>query len=161
NSTAVLENLWMGGHLNIYDNARVDVTNLVINADLDLYPVSDGTRLFNIAGGTLAIPAGMGEAITNWIGRGIFRAYGQRYATNALSITGTATNTIVTVPALGGAIERIYLGPVPELIAVEFHQMDLLADFPGFSGAVVNGVSPGVSPANLPGTPAFQSSNPN
>lgn len=161
NSTAVLENLWMGGHLNIYDNARVDVTNLVINADLDLYPVSDGTRLFNIAGGTLAIPAGMGEAITNWIGRGIFRAYGQRYATNAFTITSTDTNTIVTVPALGGAIERIYLGPVPELIAGEFHQMDLLADFPGFSGAVVNGVSPGVSPANLPGTPAFQSSNPN
>ena len=139
--------LWSGGHVNIYDNAT-----FLINAYVNLnngQANNDGTTDFVLGGGTLTLPEGFNNStVTNWITRGILRAYRKGYDTNDLNITDNGTNTIVTPVPLGGALQRVYFLPlVQSTVNVgDFQQATLVGDYPSVSGVLLSSSELGLSP---------------
>ena len=103
--------LWCGGHINIYDSSTF-LINGYVNFD-NGQANNDGTTVLNVGGGTLILPLGFNvSSVTNWIQRGILRAYGKGYDTNDLVVSDNGTNTIVTAIPLGGALQRVYFQPL-------------------------------------------------
>jgi len=157
--------LWLGGHLNIYDNASL-LVNGYVNMDT-AYAQSDGTRSLVLGGGTLTLPensinAGNSGSVTNWIQRGILRAYGKGYDTNDLVISDNGTNTIVTPVPLGGALQRVYFQPLllTNVNVGAFQQVTLAGDYPSVGGVLLSSSEPGLSPGSF-SHPIYASSNPN
>jgi Concanavalin A-like lectin/glucanases superfamily/Bacterial Ig-like domain (group 2) len=157
--------LWLGGHLNIYDNASFYV-NGYVNMD-NAHAQSDGTRAIIIGGGQLTLPensinGGNSGSVASWITRGILRAYGKGYDTNDLVITDDGTNTHVTVIPLGGTLQRVYFQPLPltNLEVRSYEQATLVGDYPSVSGVLLSSSEPGLSPTSFP-HPLYTSSNPN
>jgi hypothetical protein len=152
--------LWSGGHINIYDNAT-----FLINGYVNLnngQANNDGTTDFVLGGGTLMLPEGFkNTTVTNWITRGILRAYGKGYDTNDLAISDNGTNTIVTPVPLGGALQRVYFQPLLQTTVnvSDFQQATLVGDYPSVSGVLLSSSEPGLSPGSFP-QPAYTSSNP-
>jgi hypothetical protein len=162
--------LWLGGHLNIYDNASF-LVNGYINADFNAHQ-NDGTRAIVIGGGTLILPEGYTNGsntsydggpgdIHGFIARGIVRAYGKGFDTNDLIISDNGTNTIVTPVPLGGSLQRVYFQPLSRatLGVGSMEQATLAGDYPSVSGVLLSSSEPGLDPATFP-TPAYTSSNP-
>jgi hypothetical protein len=153
--------LWSGGHINIYDNA-----SFLVNGYVNLnngQANNDGTTDFVVGGGTLTLPEGFNTStVTNWITRGILRAYGKGYDTNELIVTDNGTNTIVTVPPLGGTLQRVYFEPLirPSVTVGTFQQATLVGDYPSVGGVLLSSYEPGVDPATF-AAPVYSSSNPN
>lgn len=157
--------LWLGGHLNIYDNAGFYV-NGYVNME-NIGACNDGTRSIVVGGGTLTLPentvnAGNSGSVSNWITRGILRAYGKGYDTNDLQISDNGTNTLVTPVALGGALQRVYFQPLSlsNVSVGTFQQATLVGDFPSVGGVLLSSSEPGIDPASFP-APTYASSNPN
>ncbi len=163
--------LWLGGHLNLYDQAQF-LVNGYINMDFTPHQ-TDGTRSMNVAGGTLKLPEGYINGanaayngtpgnVYDFIARGIVRAYGKGEDTNDLIITDDGTNTMVTPVPLGGALQQVYFQPLARAnIAVgTFEQVTLVGDYPSVTGVVLSSSEPGLSPTAFP-SPTYHSSNPN
>src|SRR5277367_4230556 len=129
--------LWSGGHINIYDNST-----FLINGYVNLnngQANNDGTTDFVVGGGTLMLPEGFNVSnVTNWITRGILRAYGKGYDTNDLVISDNGTNTFVTAVPLGGALQRVYFQPLslPSITVGTFEQATLVGDYPSVSAVL-------------------------
>jgi hypothetical protein len=152
--------LWVGGHINIYDHSLFFI-NGYVNFDAG-QANNDGTADFVLGGGTLAIPETFGTAgVTNWIQRGILRAYGKGYDSNDLVITDETTNIFVTTIPLGGALEQVYFEPLAtnSLQTGDFEQVTLVGDYPSVSGVLLSSDEPGLNPALFP-HPTYSSSNP-
>ena len=153
--------LWSGGHINIYDNAT-----FLVNGYVNLnngQANNDGTTDFVVGGGKLILPLGFNvSTVTNWITRGILRAYGKGFDTNDLVITDDGTNTTVTVVPLGGALQRVYFMPLvrPTVAVGTFQQSTLVGDYPSVGGVLLSSSEPGVSPTTF-AAPVYTSSNPN
>jgi Bacterial Ig-like domain (group 2) len=153
--------LWCGGHINIYDSSTF-LINGYVNFD-NGQANNDGTTVINVGGGTLMLPEGFNvSSVTNWITRGILRAYGKGYDTNDLVVSDNTTNTIVTAIPLGGALQRVYFQPLvrPSVTVGVFQQATLAGDYPSVSGVLLSSSEPGVSPATF-AAPVYTSSNPN
>jgi hypothetical protein len=158
---------WWGGHLNIYDTASFYVNGYVNFGDVSNpnWAQSDGTRSLVIGGGTLTLPEGFNTTQlgpgTNWMTRGMLRAYGKGEDTNDLVITDNGTNTIVTVVPLGGDLQQVYFQPVlkANVPVGTFQQLVLVGDYPAVTGVYLSSVEPGLDPASFP-TPVYTSSNP-
>ncbi len=153
--------LWSGGHINIYDSS-VFLANGYVNFD-NGQANNDGTTDFVIGGGTLMLPEGFNVSnVTNWITRGILRAYGKGYDTNDLIVTDNGTNTIVTAVPLGGALQRVYFQPLarPNVTVGTFEQSTLVGDYPSVGGVLLSSSEPGLDPTNF-AAPVYVSSNPN
>jgi hypothetical protein len=152
--------LWSGGHINIYGTS-VFLVNGYVNL-LNGQANNDATTFFNIGGGTLVLPEGFGAStVTNWISRGILRAYGKGYDTNELNVSDDGTNTYVTVPALGGALQRVYFKALsrPSPAVGTFQQATLVGDYPSVGGVLLSSYEPGVDPKTF-AAPIYSSSNP-
>lgn len=152
--------LWSGGHINIYDNATF-LANTYVNLD-NGQANNDSTTDFVLGGGTLTLPEGfMTSTVTNWIQRGILRAYGKGYDMVDWDISDNGTNTIVTAIPLGGALGQVYFQPLAtnSLQAGDFEQVTLVGDYPSVSGVLLSSDEPGLDPASFP-NPAYSSSNP-
>lgn len=162
--------LWLGGHLNIYDNASF-LVNGYINMDFTPHQ-NDGTRAIVIGGGKLTLPKnyingsnttynGTSGNIYSFIARGIVRAYGKALDTNDLVITDNGTNTIVTPVPLGGALQQVYFQPLlrTNITAGTFEQSVLVGDYPSVTGVLLSSSEPGLSPASF-SAPVYTSSNP-
>ena len=162
--------LWLGGHLNIYDNASF-LVNGYINMDFNAHQ-SDGTRAIVIGGGTLTLPEGYTNGanssynggpgdIHSFIARGIVRAYGKGFDTNDLNISDNGTNTIVTPVPLGGSLQRVYFQSLSRaaLGVGSVEQATLAGDYPAVGGVLLSSPEPGLDPANFP-APAYTSSHP-
>jgi hypothetical protein len=156
--------LWLGGHLNIYDNAQFYV-NGYVNMD-NLTAQSDGTRSIVLGGGKLILPensinVGNSGSVYDWIARGILRAYGKGLDTNDLVITDDGTNTIVTPVPLGGALQRVYFQPLlrTNVHIGTFQQCMLVGDYPSVSGVLLSSSEPGIGPGSF-SHPVYTSSNP-
>jgi hypothetical protein len=152
---------WIGGHINMYDESSV-LLNGYVNID-NGQANNDGTTVFAVDGGTLTFPEGfISSMVTNWIERGIIRAYGKGYDTNDLNISDNGTNTIITTVPLGGALQRVYLQPlsVSTLNPGDFEQVTLVGDYPSVAGVLLSSSEPGLDPATFP-HPVYSSSNPN
>jgi hypothetical protein len=153
--------LWCGGHINIYDTATF-LINGYVNFD-NGQANNDGTTVINVGGGTLILPLGFNvSSVTNWIQRGILRAYGKGYDTNDLVVSDNGTNTMVTPVPLGGALQRVYFQSLvrPSVTVGVFQQATLVGDYPGVSGVLLSSSEPGVDPATFT-APVYASSNPN
>ena len=153
--------LWSGGHINIYDTASF-LANGYVNLD-NGQANNDGTTDFVLGGGTLMLPEGfINTTVTNWITRGILRAYGKGFDTNDLVISDNGTNTSVTTVPLGGALQRVYFQALvqPSVTVGTFQQATLVGDYPSVSGVVLSSSEPGVDPATF-AAPVYFSSNPN
>ena len=153
--------LWCGGHINIYDSSTF-LINGYVNFD-NGQANNDGTTVLNVGGGTLILPLGFNvSSVTNWIQRGILRAYGKGYDTNDLVVSDNGTNTMVTAIPLGGALQRVYFQPLarPSVTVGTFQQATLVGDYPGVSGVLLSSSEPGVDPATFT-APVYTSSNPN
>ena len=153
--------LWCGGHINIYDSSTF-LINGYVNFD-NGQANNDGTTVLNVGGGTLILPLGFNvSSVTNWIQRGILRAYGKGYDTNDLVVSDNGTNTMVTATPLGGALQRVYFQPLarPSVTVGAFQQATLVGDYPGVSGVLLSSSEPGVDPATFT-APVYTSSNPN
>jgi len=151
--------LWSGGHINIYDNATF-LVNGYVNFD-NGQANNDGTTDFVLGGGTLMLPEGFNvSTVTNWITRGILRAYGKGEDTNDLIISDNGTNTIVTPAPLVGALQRVYFHPLvrANVTAGTFQQSTLVGDYPSVSGVLLSSSEPGVDPATF-AAPIYTSSN--
>jgi len=154
--------LWSGGHINIYDvstfmaNGYVNLNNGQAN--------NDSTTDFLVGGGTLVLPEGFNNStVTNWITRGLLRAYGKGYDTNDLIVTDLGgTNTFVTAAPLNGALQRVYFQPLVKtnVTVATFQQVTLVGDYPGVSGVLLSSGEPGLDPRTFP-HPVYTSSNPN
>jgi hypothetical protein len=153
--------LWCGGHINIYDTATF-LINGYVNFD-NGQANNDGTTVINVGGGTLILPLGFNvSSVTNWIQRGILRAYGKGYDTSDLVVSDNGTNTMVTPVPLGGALQRVYFQPLvrPTVTVGTFQQSTLVGDYPSVSGVLLSSSEPGVDPATF-AAPSYTSSNPN
>ena len=151
--------LWSGGHINIYDNSSFYV-NGYVNLD-NGQANNDATTDFNVAGGKLTLPEGFNVLdVTNWITRGILRAYGKGYDTNDLVISDDGTNTYVTAVPLGGSLQRIYFQPLAKasVNVGTFQQAMLVGDYPSVSGVLLSSDEPGLNPTNF-AAPVYTSSN--
>ena len=151
---------WIGGHINIYDTSSV-LFNGYLNID-NGQAANDGTTVFAVDGGTLTLPEGfITGTVTNWIERGIIRAYGKGYDTNDLNISDNGVNTIITNVPLGGVLQRVYFQPlsVGTLNPGDFEQATLVGDYPSVSGVLLGTSEPGLDPATFP-HPVYSSSNP-
>jgi hypothetical protein len=162
--------LWLGGHINIYDNASF-LVNGYINADFTGLQ-SDGTRDIVIGGGKLLLPEGYltgsnltyngtSGSVSNFVARGIIRAYGKGEDTNDLIVTDNGTNTIVTPVALGGPLQRVYFQPLAltNITAGTFEQTTLVGDYYAVTGVLLSSSEPGLSPSSFT-HPTYASSNP-
>ena len=152
--------LWLGGHLNVYDNSLFVVDGYV-NMDT-AGPQSDGTRSINVAGGTFKAPENFSGGVQGWLDRGILRIYGKGEDTTDLVINDDGTNTIVTGTPLGGALQQIYYAPLlaTNLAVGDFEQLVLDGDYPNVTGVLLSSSEPGLSPAAI-GQVTYASSNPN
>ena len=157
--------LWSGGHINIYDNATF-LINGYVNLD-NGQANNDGTTDFVLGGGgtnvTFMLPEGFNNTtVTNWITRGILRAYGKGYDTNDFIVSDNGTNTIVTLVPLGGALQRVYFQPLLQtnVNVGDFQQATLVGDYPSVGGVLLSSSEPGLSPGSFL-QPAYTSSNPN
>jgi hypothetical protein len=153
--------LWSGGHINIYDDSTF-LINGYVNFD-NGQANNDGTTDFVLGGGTLMLPEGFNvSSVTNWVSRGILRAYGKGLDTNDLVVSDNGTNTIVTAEPLGGALERVYFQPfvIPTVAVGTFEQSTLVGDYPSVSGVLLGSAEPGLDPTNFP-APVYTSSDPN
>jgi hypothetical protein len=153
--------LWCGGHINIYDTSTF-LINGYVNFD-NGQANNDGTTVINVGGGTLILPLGFNvSSVTNWIQRGILRAYGKGYDTSDLVVSDNGTNTMVTPIPLGGALQRVYFQPLvrPTVTVGTFQQSTLVGDYPSVSGVLLSSSEPGVDPATFT-APSYTSSNPN
>ena len=151
--------LWLGGHLNIYDTAVMSIGNY-INMD-SKNSLSDGTRSFNLGGGSVILPAGgYGNTVTNWVGRGVLRLYGKGFDYDDLVITDNGTNTVVAPQPLGGALLDIAFQPLlrSTVMVGTFQQITLVGDYPAVSGVLLSSAEPGLNPA-VTGVPVYTSSN--
>jgi hypothetical protein len=151
--------LWLGGHLNIYDTASFRVEGYV-NMDV-LQANNDATRFINVGGGKLTLPISFSANVTDWINRGILRAYGKGYDTADLVVTDDGiTNTFVTAVPLGGALQRVYFQPLARASVTvgTFQQATLVGDYPSVGGVLLSSSEPGVSPTSFT-APVYTSSN--
>ncbi len=142
--------LWSGGHINIYDRSTF-LANGYVNLD-NGEANNDATTDFVVGGGTLMLPEGFNiSTVTNWITRGILRAYGKGFDTNDLIVTDNGTNTIVAAAPLNGALQRVYFLPlVKSSVTVgTFQQVTLVGDYPAVSGVLLSSSEPGLDPQNL------------
>jgi hypothetical protein len=151
--------LWLGGHLNVYDNALFVVDGYV-NMDT-AGPQSDGTRSINVAGGTFKAPEGFSGIVNGWITRGVLRIYGKGEDTTDAVINDDGTNAVVTGTPLGGALEQIYFSPLLETnVSVgSAQQLVLDGDYPNVTGVLLSSSEPGLSPSAI-GHVIYASSNP-
>lgn len=156
--------LWLGGHLNIYDQSSFYV-NGYVNQEY-LAACNDGTRSIVLGGGTLTLPentivTGNSGSVYTWIGNGILRAYGKALDTNDLNISDNGTNTIITPVPLGGALQRVYFLPLVKsnVNIGTFQQCTLVGDYPAVSNVLLSSSEPGISPASF-SHPVYSSSNP-
>ena len=156
--------LWLGGHLNVYDTSTFYV-NGYVNMD-NAFSQSDGTRSIVVGGGTLILPentinAGNSGSVSNWISRGILRAYGKGYDTNDLTISDNGTNTYVSVVPLGGALQSVYFLPLlrTNVNVGTFQQAELAGNYPSVQGVLLSSSEPGLSPDSF-AHPVYTSSNP-
>jgi hypothetical protein len=151
--------LWSGGHINIYDNSSF-LVNGYVNLD-NGQANNDATTDFNVAGGKLTLPLGFNVSnVTNWIQRGILRAYGKGYDTNDLVISDDGTNTYVTAVPLGGALQRVYFQALAKssVTVGTFQQSTLVGDYPSVGGVLLSSSEPGLDPTNF-AAPVYTSSN--
>jgi len=156
--------LWLGGHLNIYDRATFYVNGYV---NMENYGAcNDGTRAIVLGGGALILPensinTGNSGSVSNWIARGILRAYGKGFDTNDLIISDNTSNTLVTLVPLGGTLQRVYFQPLSlaNVMVGTFQQVTLAGDYPSVSGVLLSSSEPGVDPASF-AAPVYTSSNP-
>src|SRR3984885_5517080 len=151
---------WIGGHINMYDESSV-LLNGYVNID-NGQANNDGTTVFAVDGGTLALPEGfITTTVTNWIERGMIRVYGKGYDTNDVTISDNGTNTIITPAPLGGALQLVYFQPlvVSSLTAGDFEQTTLVGDYPSVRGVLLGSSEPGLSPGSFT-HPTYTSSNP-
>lgn len=151
--------LWSGGHINIYDNSSFFV-NGYVNLD-NGQANNDATTDFNVAGGELTLPEGFNVSnVTNWISRGILRAYGKGYDTNDLVISDDGTNTYVTAVPLGGVLQRVYFQSLAKssVTVGTFQQSTLVGDYPSVGGVLLGSSEPGLDPTNF-AAPVYTSSN--
>ncbi len=106
----------------------------------------------NVGGGTLMLPEGFNvSSVTNWIQRGILRAYGKGYDTNDLVVSDNGTNTIVTAIPLGGALQRVYFQPLvrPSVTVGVFQQATLVGDYPRSQRSAFKLVRAWCGPGNI------------
>lgn len=162
--TGNLGGLFLGGHLNIYDNSTF-WANGFVNMDI-VSMCNDGTRSIVVGGGTLIVPensltGGNSGTVYDWIGKGILRAYGKGRDTNDLNIVDETTNIVVTAVPLGGALQRVYFLPLlkSNVNVGDFQQCTLVGDYPSVSGVLLSSSEPGLSPGSF-AAPAYTSSNP-
>jgi hypothetical protein len=152
--------LWSGGHINIYDTSTF-LANQYVNLN-NGQANNDSTEDFVVGGGTLELPEGfMGSTVTNWIQRGILRAYGKGYDMVDWNISDNGTNTIVSAIPLGGSLAQVYFQPLATntLQAGDFEQVTLVGDYPSVKGVLLSSDEPGIDPANFT-HPTYSSSNP-
>jgi hypothetical protein len=152
--------LWLGGHLNIYDNAKFVVDGYV-NMDV-VGCQSDGTRSINLGGGVFKAPEGFSYAINNWVSRGVLRVYGKGQDFTDLVVNDDGTNAVASAVPLGGALQQIYFLPLLEtnVSAGAFQQLQLVGDYPNVTSVLLSSSEPGLDPAAT-GLPVYTSSNPN
>jgi hypothetical protein len=151
---------WIGGHINIYDQSTM-LLNGYVNID-NGQANNDGTTVFAVNGGKLMFPEGfIASTVTNWIQRGIIRAYGKGYDTTDLSISDNGTNTIITTVPLGGALQRVYFQSlsVSNVNVGDFEQAMLVGDYPSVGAVLLSSAEPGLSPGSFT-HPVYTSSNP-
>ena len=163
--------LWLGGHLNVYDTATC-LINGYVNVAVNNSTAIDLNDSLNIGGGTLLLPEGWATgsdssynggsgSTTDFINRGILRAYGKALDSADLIITDNGTNTIITTKPLGGSLIRIRFEALNEPLAPVGSQQALLlvGDYPAVTGVLLSSPEPGIDLATLPGTPAYTSSD--
>jgi hypothetical protein len=151
--------LWSGGHINIYDNSSF-LVNGYVNLD-NGQANNDATTDFVVGGGKLTLPLGFNVSnVTNWITRGILRAYGKGYDTNDLVVSDDGTNTYVTAVPLGGALQRVYFQSLAKssVTVGTFQQATLVGDYPSVGGVLLSSDEPGLDPTNF-AAPVYTSSN--
>jgi hypothetical protein len=149
--------LYWGGRVNLYGGILSIASGLTVET---VDAVSDATRSMNLAGGELLLPGSFTGTVNNWISRGILLAYGKAQDTSDILIDETAIpgRTRVTTVPLGGSLQDIHLGLFPTNVTVGTSQtLTVLGDYPNVQNAVLTALDP----ATLPGTIAYQSSNPN
>jgi hypothetical protein len=147
--------LFWGGHVNLY-GGTLSITN---GLTLDTTgAVSDDTRSLNLAGGTLLLPGAYTATVNNWITRGILLAYGKAQDNPDIVIDTVSFpgRTRVTTVPLGGSLQNIHFQSFPTNVTLGVYPLTLLGDYPN----VQNVVLAALDPAALPGTIAYQSSDP-
>jgi hypothetical protein len=75
-SVVYTNGLILGGHLNLY-GGTMDVLNYVNMGEREGYTVPDNLLRIDIHKGTLILPIGYEVAFSDWIDRGIIKAYGR------------------------------------------------------------------------------------
>lgn len=157
NAFAGINYMYWGGQVNLYGGILSITNGLTLDT---MNSVSDATRSMNLAGGELVLPGGFTATVNNWISRGILLAYGKAQDTsdivmNTISLPG---RTMVTTVPLGGSLQDIHLASFSTNLTVGMSQtLVVLGDYPNVQNAVLTALDP----ATLPGTIAYQSSNPN
>ncbi len=157
NAIAGINYLYWGGHVNLYGGILSIANGLTVET---VDAVSDATRSMNLAGGQLILPGAFTSTVNNWISRGILLAYGKAQDTSDIIIDETAIpgRTRVTTIPLGGSLQDMHLGSFPTGMTMgTFQRLPVLGDYPNVQNAVLTALDP----ATLPGTIAYQSSNPN
>ncbi len=159
NAFAGINYLYWGGHLNLCGGVLSITNGLTLDT---VGSVSDATRSMNLAGGKLILPAAFAGPVNDWIARGILLAYGKAQDVSDLTIDTTTLpgRTIVTTAPLGGSLQDIHLQTqsFPTNLTVAASQpLTVLGNYPNIQNVVLTALDP----ATLPGTTAYQSSNPN
>jgi hypothetical protein len=157
NAFAGVNYMYWGGHVNLYGGI-LSITNSLTLDTID--SVSDATRSMNLVGGELILPNAFTSTVNNWISRGILLAYGKALDNPDIVINTTSLpgRTIVTTVPLGGSLQDIHLQSFPANLTIGMSQtLTVLGDYPNVQNAVLTALDP----ATLPGTIAYQSSNPN
>ena len=167
NARADFQYLAWGGHLNLYDNSTNIFSSGVLedgaNGYWGLAGPSDATRQINLGGGTLILPTGYGNTVSNWIARGIFLVYGKSGDASEVVINDNGLNTIVAAASLGGSLQSltIQLSNTTNFPPGALQSATLLGNYPNISNVRLNTSQPGLDPASLPGTIHFSSGNTN
>lgn len=167
NARADFEYLAWGGHLNLYDKSTNIFSSGVLEGGTNGYwgqaGPSDSTRQINLGGGTLILPTGYGNTVSNWIARGIFLVYGKSGDAGEVVINDNGINTAVAAVSLGGSLQALTI-QLPNATSFQVggtQSVTLLGNYPNVSNVVLNSSQPGVDPASLPGTIGFSSGNSN
>jgi arabinan endo-1,5-alpha-L-arabinosidase len=167
NARANFQYLAWGGHLNLYDNSTNIFSSGVLEGGTKGYwgqaGPSDSTRQINLGGGTLILPTGYSNTVSNWIARGIFLVYGKTGDFGETVINDNGLNTIVTAASLAGTLQSltIQLPNTTNFPAGTSQFATLLGNYPNISNVLLNTSQPGLNPASLPGTINFSSGNTN
>jgi len=157
NATVEVGYMYWGGQLNLYGGI-LSITNGLTLDTID--SVSDATRSMNLAGGELILPNAFTATVKNWIGRGIFLAYGKSQDTSDIVVNTTSIpgRTIVTATPLDGGLQDIHLALASTNVTVgDSEFLNVQGDYPGVQDVVMTSMNP----AALPGQIAWQSSNTN